>query len=92
MVNFKHNAGQVLALGNPNVRVLTVEHKKHNPQYSKEALDTMNNWMGEYYRLIKEEKLVSLESRKAFFADKPIGRMTMQDPEIFAEILDFIRG
>ena len=42
MVNYKYNAGQVLRLNNPNVRVVTVEHKKHNPQYSREALETMN--------------------------------------------------
>ena len=32
MVNYKYNAGQVLKLNNPNVRVVTVEGKKHNPQ------------------------------------------------------------
>ena len=46
IVNYSHNAGQVIALGNPNVRVIMAEHKRHNPQYSAEALETMNEWIG----------------------------------------------
>ena len=61
MVNYRYNAGQVLDIANPNVRVITVENKKHNPQYSKEALDTMNAWIGGYNRLIQEKKLQTLE-------------------------------
>ena len=69
-----------------------MENKKHNPQYSKEALETMNAWMGEYYRLIWEKQLETDEARKAYFADKPIGSMTKQDPAVFDEILRFIGG
>ena len=90
LVNYKYNAGQVLKTGNPNVRVITVENKKHTPHYSAEALDCMNTWMGEYERLIQEDKFGSVEERKAFFADKPISRMTAQDPGIYDEILRFI--
>ena len=90
MVNYKYNAGRVLKTGNPNVRVVTVKGKKHNPQYTADALDTMNAWMGEYYRLVREKQLDTPEKRKAYFADKPIGRMTAQDPAVFDEILRFI--
>ena len=31
MVNYKYNAGKVVKMNNPNVRVITVENKKHNP-------------------------------------------------------------
>ena len=90
MVNYKYNAGRVLKLNNPNVRVVTVEHKKHNPQYTYEALEKMNKWMGEYYRLVNEKKLETLEARKAYFSDKPVGAMTEQDPAVFGEILRFL--
>ena len=90
MVNYKHNAGQVLKLNNPNVRVITVTGKKHNPQYSAEALNTMNTWMGEYFRKLKAKEFDSPEARKAYFDDKPISRMTAQDPAVFDEILRFI--
>ena len=67
MVNYAHNAGQVLKTGNPNIRVITLEHKKHNPQYSEEALKTMNAWMGGYNRLIREKQLDTLRSKKSLF-------------------------
>ncbi|MBO4216855.1 MAG: alpha/beta hydrolase [Clostridia bacterium] len=92
MVNYRHNAGRVLKMNNPNVRVITVENKRHNPQYTAEALETMNAWMGGYYRLTGEKQLCTPEERKAYFADKPIGRMTGQDPDVYREILRFISG
>ena len=90
VVNYKYNAGQAIRLGNPNVQVVTVKNKKHNPQYSEDALKTMNAWIGEYYRLIKEKKLNTLKEKKAYFDDKPISRMTEQDPAIYDIILKFI--
>ena len=90
MVNFRYNAGRVRKMNNPNVRVIAVEGKKHNPNYSAEALETMNAWMGEYNRLIAAKELSTPESRKGYFADKPIGRMTAQDSAVFGEILRFI--
>ncbi|MCR5456613.1 MAG: alpha/beta fold hydrolase [Clostridiales bacterium] len=91
MVNYKYNAGQVLKCNNPNVRLITCENKKHNPQYTLESLTLMNEWIGEYNRLINEKQLETLEARKAFFADKSIARITEQDPKVYDEILGFIR-
>ena len=71
VVDYRYNAAVVLASDNPNVRVLTVDGKKHNPQYSAEALSTMNAWIGEYYRKVRDKQLVTLEERKSYFADKP---------------------
>ena len=90
MVNYKYNAGRVLKIANPNVTVITAEGKKHNPQYTSEALSTMNAWMGEYYRRVREKELDTPEARRGYFADKPIGRMTAQDPAVFDEVLRFI--
>ena len=90
MVNYRYNAGKALAMNNPNVRVITVEHKKHNPQYTAEALETMNAWIGEYNRLVQEKQLNTLDEKKAYFADKPISRMTAQDPAVYDEILRFV--
>lgn len=90
MVNYKYNAGQVQKINNPNIKLVTVENKKHNPQYTLEALNNMNLWIGEYNRKINEKQLETIEARKAYFEDKPIGRMTEQDPEAYEEILRFI--
>ena len=92
MVNYKYNAGQLSKLNNPSLRLVTVEGKRHNPQYSKEALKTMNEWIGQYNRLIREGKLATADARARYFADKPIERMTRQDPEVYSEILSFLRA
>lgn len=92
MVNYRYNAGQVLKLGNPNIRVVTSEGRKHNPHYTSEALGTMNAWIGEYNRLMGNKQLETLEARKAYFDDKPIGRMTEQDPAVWDEIIQFIKA
>lgn len=90
MVSYRYNAEAVLHLANPHVRMVTVAHKQHNPQYTAEALATMQAWIGEYNRLVKEKQLATPEARQAYFADKPIARMTEQDPAVYDEILRFI--
>ncbi len=90
VVNYKYNAARALSLGNPNVRVITLEGKKHMPQYTYESLETMNAWIGEYYRAISEKKLVTAEDKRAFFNDKPTKKMMEPDPDVYGEILRFI--
>ena len=90
MVSFKHNAAKVKKLQNEHVRVIPIEGKKHNPQYTAQAVETMNAWIGEYTELVKENKLATLEARQAYFAEKPAEEMTRQDPRVWREILDFI--
>ena len=90
VVSYKYNASQAIRLGTPNVRVITVENKQHMPQYTREALDTMNVWLGEYYRAVNEKKLNTAEEKKAFFNGKPALQMTEPDPAIFGEILSFL--
>ena len=90
VVSYKYNAAQAMKLGNPNVRDITVENKKHMQQYTYEALDTMNAWIGEYYRAVNEKKLNTASEKRAFFKDKPAKRMMEPDPAVFGEILRFI--
>ena len=90
VVSYKYNAAQVIRLKNPNVRIISVENKQHMPQYTNEALETMNAWLGEYYRAVNEKKLNTAEEKKAFFKDKPALKMTEPDPAVFGEILRFI--
>lgn len=92
VVNYRYNAGKLKKLGCPSVRVIAVEKKKHTPQYSAEAIKTMDDWMGRFYRMIKEGKLASTEERKAYFDDKPVKDMTAQDPCVWEEILWFIEA
>ena len=90
MVNYKHNTQKVMKLGNPNIKVLTYEGRKHNPNYSMAAVEFMNESIGGYNSLVAKGELKTLEERQAYFADKPIGKMTEQDPKVWNNILNFI--
>ena len=87
VVNYRRNAEQVARAANPNVRLLEVEGKRHNPHYSEEGLRYMTQTMGGYARLCKENKDLSLEDKRRYFADKSVLRMTEQDPAVWEEIL-----
>ena len=91
MVKYKYNTGKVAKIKNPCLRIYTYEGKKHNPNYSKEGLEYMNMAMGGYFQSLKDGKLKTLEERKPYFADKPIGKMTDQDKDVWKIILDFIK-
>ena len=92
MVEYDNNTGFVAKLGRDNIKVLTEEGKKHNPNYSASAIKYMNETFGEYYRLVKEKKLKTHEEKAAFFADKSAYRMTDQDERVMGAIIDFIKG
>lgn len=91
MVKYKYNTGKVAKIKNPCLRIYTYEGKKHNPNYSKEGLEYMNMAMGGYFQSLRNGELTTLEERKQYFADKPIGKMTDQDKDVWNIILDFIK-
>ena len=90
MVNFKFNTQKVMAIKNTNIKVLTYKGRKHNPNYSLEAVDYMNQSIGGYNYLVSKNELKTLEEKQAYFADKPISKMTEQDPKVWEEIINFI--
>ena len=92
MVNYRYNAGQAERMNNPNVTVVGVEGKGHNPNYSAQALTHMHAWIGEYMSRCGRGDLSTLEEKKAFFDDKPISEMTEQDPQIWKMIIDFLKA
>ena len=77
-------------INNSHIVIHTVDGKKHNPNYTMDAIQFMNQSMGGYERLVKEGQLDTLEKRKEYFLDKPIGKMTEQDKEVWNIIINFI--
>ena len=51
----------------------------------------MNNSMYGYNKLLAENKDITLEERKQYFLDKPIEKLTAQDPVIIKLVCDFIK-
>lgn len=90
LVPFDYALGEVEKYNNPNITCIDMEGKKHNPNYSADAIKYMNEVFSEYHKLIKEKKLNTEELRKEFMADKSIAKMTEQDKDIMDKVLSFI--
>ena len=60
--------------------------KKHNPNYTVDAV----NYLGEYVKKLtekqKKKELISEEQKKVFVDSFDWGRMTAQDESVWAEI------
>ena len=91
MVPFSIGAGLAQTLGNDRLSFLVVNGKKHNPNYTAEALAFMQESFGAFNRLVAEGKLQTLAEKQAFFSDKPAARMTVQDDAVMGEVVRFIK-
>ena len=83
MVSFDVALGEVLTYNNPNIECVVMEGKKHNPTYSYDAINYMNEVFYEYNNLIKDGTLDTLEKKKEYMSDKSIYKMTEPDMEVF---------
>ena len=90
IVSYKYNTQRVMKINNPHLSFKIVTNKKHNPNYSSDAIKNMNEWLSQYYSLISKGELKNIEEKKNYFLDKPISQMTHQDEEIWDVILKFI--
>ena len=52
----------------------------------------MQESFGTFNRLVAEGKLQTLEEKRAFFADRPAAKMTVQDDAVMGEVMRFIKG
>ena len=90
VVSFENSTKIVEQLNNPNIKIIKVNNKKHNPNYSDAAIAYMNEVFGTFNTLVKEKKIKTAEDRINYFKDVSIDKLTEQDPEIFKEIYSFI--
>ena len=90
VVSFENSTKIVEQLNNPNIKIIKVNNKKHNPNYSDAAIAYMNEVFGTFNTLVKEKKIKTAEDRINYFKDVAIDKLTEQDPEIFKEIYSFI--
>ena len=75
---------------NPNIKTLKFTGRKHNPNYTEEAVKYMNEVFGGFTRLNKYKKIGSDEERIAFFKDVSLKKLTEQDEDLFNKIEKFI--
>jgi len=87
MVKFAGTTGYLQeTIHNGNVRYLIVEHKAHNPNLTKPAVDMLNKDLGAYRQLVAKKKLKTMEAKKAYVDKLDFWAMTEQDEAVWAEI------
>ena len=91
LVGYKSSTKLVQNLNNPNLSFLIVNNRKHNPNYTDEAVKYMNDTFATYQKLIRNKILDTDEKRIKFFEDKSILKMTEQDKSVINTILEFIK-
>ena len=75
---------------NPNVETIRFENKKHNPNYTLEAVQYMNEVFGAFNRRVMDKAIATDEERIAYFKNVSIQRLTEQDQNLFNQIEEFI--
>jgi hypothetical protein len=67
-----------------------VDNRKHNPNYTDNAINYMDSVFGKYYALLNEKKIKTDEDRINYFKDVSLAKLVEQDEQLFDEIVDFI--
>lgn len=76
--------------GKDNISLLLVEGKGHNPNYTKKALETLNQFVAAKQKAVKKKALSTDEQKKAFMASFDWNKMTEQDETVWAEIFEVL--
>lgn len=84
VVNYSAALNPILKVDNPNIEIVTVDGRGHNPNYSDNAAKIVTDVFSKYYRMKKEE------DKKALMEKQDVWAMTEQDSEIFIKIKSFI--
>ena len=75
---------------NPHIQTIKFENRKHNPNYTLEAVQYMNEVFGAFNRRVMDKAIATDEERITFFKDVSIKRLTEQDQNLFNQIEEFI--
>ena len=90
MVSFDNSFKKVEEINNPNIKLLKLNRRKHNPNYTDEAVKYMNEVFGNYNYLIKTKKIKSNADKISYFKDVSIEKLTEQDQDVFKQIFDYV--
>lgn len=73
-----------------NVTQLIYEDRKHNPNYTLDAVTYMNDVFGKYKKVSKSLKMKTPEAKKEYFKDVDWLRMTNQDKDFWEQVCKFL--
>ena len=71
-----------------NIEFLLVENRGHNPNYTEDAVKYLAEYTAAVNKANKNKELETEEQKKAFVASFDWDRMTAQDDEVWARILE----
>ena len=74
--------------GKENVKLILVQNKGHNPNYTEDAVKYLGEYVAAKTKLSKKGKLDTPEQKAAFVASYDWDRMTAQDESVWKEIFD----
>ena len=80
----------VESINNPHIKTLRVTNKKHNPNYTEEAVKYMEMIFREYSFKLKNKEIKTSDEKIRFFSNVSLDKMTEQDPNIIRSVLSFI--
>lgn len=75
----------------PNIRFLLVDGKDHSPNYTTDAAAYKTKFFNAFNEALKKKQLATPEQQAEFMARYDWHRMTAQDPEVWAAILDTLK-
>lgn len=86
IVNYEDSVGYIKNnIKNPNFSFIIEKGKKHNPNYTVEALNYMNN------TFVKLNTVSGREEKIKFMKDKSAKLMTVQDEKVMGKVVKFLK-
>lgn len=90
MVPYGMSLKVIESIKNSHIKTKRYEGRKHNPNYTDNAISYMDSVFGKYYALLNEKKIQTDEDRINYFKDVSLAKLVEQDEQLFDEIVDFI--
>ena len=78
--------------GKENIRLLLVQGKGHNPNYTADAVGYKDGFFADLTRRTRKKLLETREQKAAFIAAYDWNRMTAQDETVWAEVFRTLDG
>ena len=91
MVPYDIGLKVVESIDNSHIHAIKLNDRKHNPNYTRDAIAYMNEVFGKYNQLIKDKKIKNDNDRIEYFKDVSLPKLVEQDQEIIKSIVDFIK-
>ena len=87
---YKYIIPKVKKMNNPHFSFLEVNGKRHNPNYTFEAVKYKDQIIETYFKKVNKGKFKNDEERKEYFKDVKLEDLTTQDNEVLKKIFIYI--